>query len=119
MGAGRWLAWGVGLERKPKLRRMAHQLKQDNRLVAACLMITWSWADAVADHQGFVSHATLDDVDQEAGIEGFGKAMVEVGWLQDDRGGLLFPAWSTWNLGSAKARALAARRQRKHREGEK
>ena len=81
------------------------------------LVCAWYVADAHADRDGIVqmSGAALDQI---TGVPGLAVAMASVGWLvilADEK--LQFPSYQEHNGPTAKARALASRRQRTSRSG--
>jgi hypothetical protein len=80
----------------------------------ACVAF-WQWADGqTAD--GHLEHATARMLDARVGIDGFARELAAVGWLiVDDDGGLAIPHHHEHNGQCAKARALAGKRQTKHR----
>jgi hypothetical protein len=80
-------------------------------------MEAWEWADSntVDGHADSVTNVTLDTV---TGVTGFGQAMLDVGWLLQDNGGIIFPRWERWNAKSAKKRLQEAERKRRQREGQ-
>lgn len=64
---------------------------------------------------GFVQGLCASDLDDMAGIKGFGKAMVRVGWLTEDETGITIKNWDRHNGDSAKKRALNQKRNQKYR----
>ena len=110
-----WIPWTKGLPLKPEIARLA-RLLNISRYEATCrCMAVWEWADenTVDGNARNALPALLDDV---AGLTGFGKALIEVGWLQADDAGLIFPNWGRWNTKTAKKRAQNRERQRRFRE---
>ena len=107
-----WIPWTRGLPLKPEIAHLA-RLLNISRYEATCrCMAVWEWADenTVDGNARNALPALLDDV---AGVTGFGHAMLQVGWLQADSDGLIFPNWDRWNTNSAKKRAQ--NRERQHR----
>jgi hypothetical protein len=74
------------------------------------------WA-AVNEHtaDGVMANAYPEDLDDIAGIEGFGSAMRSAGWLEADEAAqtLTFPNFGQWNTPAKDT--TAAERMRKHR----
>lgn len=59
------------------------------RIVVGALLPTWSAVNDSAADDGIIRHATVQDIDETAGVPGFGKALVAVDWMQklpDDTG---------------------------------
>jgi hypothetical protein len=93
-----------------------HLSRQSMRLlVVGGLHAVWA---AVNEHtsDGVMSNSYPEDVDDIAGIEGFGKAMQAAGWLESDDAAatLTFPNFGQWNTPAKDT--TAAERMRKHRE---
>ena len=74
----------------------------------------WTYFDEHTD-TGFVKGFTTDDLDNMAGLKGFGKAMVKVGWIEEDTRGISIVNWDKHNSNSAKRRALTLKRVQKCR----
>jgi hypothetical protein len=115
--AGDWIAWTKGLTLKREVVAIANRLGLDRRVVACLCMEAWEWADSntTDGHAESVTNVTLDAV---TGVAGFGKAMLEVGWLLEDDRGIIFPRWERWNAESAKKRLQNSERKRRQRERE-
>jgi hypothetical protein len=124
--AGDWIKMRSALTTCPKVAAMARGLgtseglaglpRQALRLmVIGALHSVWS---AVNEHtaDGVMANAYPEDLDDIAGIHGFGMAMSTVGWLEVDSvaGTLTFPNFDQWNT-PGKDRTNAER-QRRHRE---
>ena len=61
----------------------------------------------------FLAHSTPEDLDEMAGVPGFGEAMVSVGWaaVSEDGNGVTLPSFKTYNVP-----LTAAERQQRRRE---
>jgi hypothetical protein len=84
-------------------------------LVVGGLHAVWA---AVNEHtsDGVMANSYPEDLDDIAGIEGFGQAMSAAGWLEVDEAAasLTFPNFGQWNTPAKDT--TAAERMRKHRE---
>jgi hypothetical protein len=124
--AGDWIKMRSAMTTCPKVAAIARALgtsdglsglqRQAMRLlVVGALHTVWS---AVNEHtaDGVMSNADPEDIDDIAGIRGFGAAMATVGWLRfdPDASTLTFPNFDQWNT-PGKDRTNAER-QRRHRE---
>ena len=124
--AGDWIKMRSALTTCPKVAAMARGLGTSEGLaglprqalrmmVIGALHSVWS---AVNEHtaDGVMANAYPEDLDDIAGIHGFGMAMATVGWLEVDSvaGTLTFPNFDQWNT-PGKDRTNAER-QRRHRE---
>ena len=112
-----WIAWVKGLTQREEVLRIAGRLDIDPKLVAACCMLIWEWADSETNDGAtkvtlsrFICHA-----DNVTGVTGFGAAFAEVGWAVENGTGTSFPNFTRWNGETAKNRLQNAARQTKWR----
>ena len=123
--AGDWIKMRAALTTCPKVAAMARaigladEFRELTRhsmrlLVVGGLHAVWA---AVNEHttDGVMANAHPEDLDDIAGIEGFGEAMRTAGWLQVDEAActLTFPNFGQWNTPAKDS--TAAERMRKHR----
>lgn len=107
---GEWLPIRLELDEDPAVVAMAAKLKLPEEHVVGCCVKLWSWANRqLAD--GRASGVTLAWIDQKVRVPGFASAMLEVGWLQMEATGFVFPGWETWNGKGAKRRLMESRRK--------
>jgi hypothetical protein len=124
--AGDWIKMRAALTTCPKVAAMARAIgmaeefrslsRQSMRLlVVGGLHAVWA---AVNEHtsDGVMVNSYPEDLDDIAGIEGFGQAMQAAGWLEVDEAdaSLTFPNFGQWNTPAKDT--TAAERMRKHRE---
>ncbi len=124
--AGDWIKMRSALPTCPKTAAMARAIGAEDEfrglsrqamrlLVVGGLHAVWA---AVNEHtaDGVMQTARLEDVDDIAGIGGFGAAMQAAGWLEVDEVAqtLTFPNFGQWNTPGKDS--TAAERMRKHRE---
>lgn len=127
--AGDWIKMRSSLPTCPKVAAMARAIgmaeefrslsRQSMRLlVVGGLHAVWA---AVNEHtsDGVMANSHPEDLDDIAGIEGFGQAMQAAGWLEADSSAatLTFPNFGQWNTPAKDT--TAAERMRKHREKER
>jgi hypothetical protein len=127
--AGDWIKMRAALTTCPKVAAMARSIgmaddfrglsRQAMRLlVVGGLHAVWA---AVNEHtsDGVMANAYPEDLDDIAGVPGFGKAMQTAGWLEVDEAAatLTFPNFGQWNTPAKDT--TAAERMRKHREKER
>lgn len=127
--AGDWIKMRAALTTCPKVGAMARAIgtaqefaglsRQSMRLlVVGGLHAVWA---AVNEHtsDGVMANSFPEDLDDIAGIEGFGQAMRAAGWLEVDEVAqtLTFPNFGQWNTPAKDT--TAAERMRKHREKER
>jgi hypothetical protein len=127
--AGDWIKMRAALTTCPKVAAMARAIgmaeefrglsrKSMRLLMVGGLHAVWA---AVNEHtsDGVMANSYPEDLDDIAGIEGFGKAMQAAGWLEVDEAAatLTFPNFGQWNTPAKDT--TAAERMRKHREKER
>ena len=123
--AGDWIKMRAALTTCPKVASMARVIGMADEfrglsrhsmrlLVVGGLHAVWS---AVNEHttDGVMANAFPEDLDDIAGISGFGDAMRDAGWLVADETDktLTFPNFGQWNTPAKDT--TAAERMRKHR----
>jgi hypothetical protein len=124
--AGDWIKMRAALATCPKVAAMARAIgmadefrslsRQSMRLlVVGGLHAVWA---AVNEHtsDGVMPNSYPEDLDDIAGIEGFGRSMQSAGWLEVNEAAatLTFPNFGQWNTPAKDS--TAAERMRKHRE---
>jgi hypothetical protein len=123
--AGDWIKMRAALTTCPKVAAMARAIGLADEfsglsrhsmrlLVVGGLHAVWA---AVNEHtaDGVMANAYPEDLDDIAGIQGFGSAMRSAGWLEADEAAqtLTFPNFGQWNTPAKDT--TAAERMRKHR----
>ena len=123
--AGDWIKMRAALTTCPKVAAMARAIGLADEfsglsrhsmrlLVVGGLHAVWA---AVNEHtsDGVMANAYPEDLDDIAGIKGFGSAMRSAGWLEVDEAAqtLTFPNFGQWNTPAKDT--TAAERMRKHR----
>ena len=123
--AGDWIKMRAALTTCPKVAFMARAIGMAEEfsglsrhsmrlLVVGGLHAVWA---AVNEHtaDGVMANTYPEDLDDIAGIEGFGSAMRSAGWLEVDEAAqtLTFPNFGQWNTPAKDI--TAAERMRKHR----
>lgn len=125
--AGDWIKMRAALTSCPKVMAMVRTVGCENEefkglsrdtlrlIVVGGLHAVWS---AVNEHStdGVLQGLYIEDIDDMAGVTGFGEAMESVGWLVADQKArtLSFPNFTQWNIPGKDT--TAAERMRKHRE---
>ena len=123
--AGDWIKMRAALTTCPKVASMARAIGMADEfsglsrhsmrlLVVGGLHAVWA---AVNEHtaDGVMTNTYPEDLDDIAGIDGFGSAMRSAGWLEVDEAAqtLTFPNFGQWNTPAKDI--TAAERMRKHR----
>jgi hypothetical protein len=112
--AGDWLKMRHDLADDPAVIRLASLCGMDEDAVIGKLFRLWSWADRHSK-DGQVDGVDLDWVDRLARCDGYGAALVRVGWLVETGEGLSFPRFDRHCSDTAKTRALGKNRVETHR----
>jgi hypothetical protein len=114
--AGDWIKMRHDLADDPAVIRLGRLSALERDAVIGKLFRLWSWADRHSE-TGEVEGLDLKWLDSMLGSDGFGAALVRVGWLVETEHGLCFPRFDRHCSDTAKARALANNRVRAHRNG--
>lgn len=111
---------------KPQVIRIAHLCEIDPDAVVGKLLRVWAWFQRHADTPPEVSDAVepghipgvgVDAVDLLVRTPGFGDAMVQVGWLNEDDHGLRMPDFAKYTSLQARQRAKERDKKRRQRAG--
>lgn len=113
--AGDWIKMRVDLATSPKVVRMSSALRADRLRIVGGLHAAWCLFD-VHSVDGRLDGYTLDALDELIGFQGFGAAMVSVGWLEECDDHLCVPRFDEHNGQSAKRRAMDTERKREVRK---
>jgi uncharacterized phage protein (TIGR02220 family) len=127
--AADWIKMRSDLGTHPKVVRIVSALKADkNRTgngqvsdklrVIGALHAVWSIFD-VHSEDGRLDGYSSDVIDELIGFPGFAKAMMSVGWLEQDGETLVMPRFEEHNGKSAKRRAEDTVRKRSARDADK
>jgi len=112
--AGDWLKMRHDLADDPAVIRLATLCGLEEDAVIGKLFRLWSWADRHSK-DGQVEGVDLAWVDRLARRDGYGAALVRVGWLVETGEGLSFPRFDRHCSDTAKARALGKNRAETYR----
>ena len=104
-----WIKYSTTLHDKPRVQRSADELNISRFDAAGRLCAVWVWADTMTK-DGVIAFGSLAQVDRAAEVEGFGKAMMAVGWLELKGDDLIIPDWELHHSASAKRRGDGAKR---------
>lgn len=113
--AGDWIKMRADLHTHPKVVRMASALKADRLRIVGGLHSAWCLFD-VHSVDGFLDGYSADTLDDLIGFPGFSRAMMAVGWLEENGESLVMPHFEAHNGQSAKRRAQDADRKRNVRK---
>lgn len=113
--AGDWIKMRADLHTHPKVVRMSSALKADRLRIVGGLHSAWCLFD-VHSVDGFLDGYSADTLDDLIGFPGFSRAMMAVGWLEENGESLVMPRFEAHNGQSAKRRAQDADRKRNVRK---
>lgn len=113
--AGDWIKMRADLHTHPKVVRMASALKADRLRIVGGLHSAWCLFD-VHSVDGLLDGYSADTLDDLIGFPGFSRAMMAVGWLEENGESLVMPRFEAHNGQSAKRRAQDADRKRNVRK---
>lgn len=111
--AGDWIKMRGNLWNDPRVAKICDLTDQGEAAVVGALYWLWSMAN---DHtvDGHLPGLTVRQVDRKTGVPGFADAMLAVGWLLQDEGGLSIPRFEDHNGSTTKKRCLTAVRVANH-----
>jgi|GEM_PF-710869 len=113
--AGDWIKMRADLHTHPKVVRMSSALKADRLRIVGGLHSAWCLFD-VHSVDGYLDGYSPETLDDLIGFPGFARAMIAVGWLEDEGDNLVMPRFDAHNGQSAKRRAQDADRKRNVRK---
>lgn len=113
--AGDWIKMRADLHTHPKVVRIASALKADRLRIVGGLHSAWCLFD-VHSVDGYLDGYSPETLDDLIGFPGFARAMMAVGWLEEDGESLVMPRFEAHNGQSAKRRAQDADRKRNVRK---
>lgn len=114
--AGDWIKMRGNLWDDPRVARICDMTGSTEGPVIGALYWLWATADQHTE-DGCMPGLTLRQIDRKTGLQGFGAALVEVGWLVDDPQGVVIQHFEEHNGASAKKRCQTARRVANHKAG--
>lgn len=112
--AGDWIKMRGNLWDDPRVARICDMTDSGEAAVVGALYWLWSTADQHTE-DGCMPGLTLRQIDRKTGLQGFGSALVAIGWLVDDPQGVVIQGFEEHNGASAKKRCQTAQRVAKAR----
>lgn len=108
--AGDWIKMRGNLWDDPRVTKLCDITGQTEAAIVGGLYWLWATADQHTE-DGCMPGLTLRQIDRKTGIDGFGAALVEIGWLRDDPRGVMIHHFTEHNGASAKRRCMDAQRK--------
>ena len=112
--AGEWIPLDCNLGTKPEVLELVDETGLPVEVVCWRLVQLWSWA-ALNSSDGTIRATPRRVASVAGGDEAFWLAVESVGWVSFDNGNIVIEGWDRRFSGSAKARAMHARRQDSYR----
>lgn len=108
--AGDWIKMRSNLWDDPRVGRLVDMTDTSEATVVGGLYWLWSTADQHTE-DGIMPGLSLRQIDRKTGIQGFGQALCDIGWLADHPEGVRIQKFEEHNGQSAKRRASDAQRK--------
>lgn len=116
--AGDWIKMRGNLWDDPRVARLCDITNQGEAAIIGGLYWLWATADQHSE-DGVMPGLTLRAISRKTGINGFGEALVEIGWLADHPEGVRIVRFDEHNGASAKRRCSESRRKMSARDADK
>jgi hypothetical protein len=114
--AGDWIKMRGNLWDDPRVASICDATDQTEATVIGGLYWLWATADQHTE-SGVMLGLSLRQIDRKTGIQGFGQALCDVGWLADHPEGVRITRFEEHNGTSAKKRCQTAKRVAEFRSG--
>ena len=108
--AGDWIKMRGNLWDDPRVSRLCDLTDQPEAMVVGALYWLWSSADSHTE-DGLMPGLSLKGIDRKSGVPGFGKALLDIGWIAEVTGGIAIVRFDEHNGKSAKRRSMEAKRK--------
>jgi hypothetical protein len=108
--AGDWIKMRSNLWDDPRVSRLVDLTESSEAAVVGALYWLWAAADQHTE-TGTMPGLSLRQIDRKTGIQGFGDALCDVGWLADHPEGVRIVNFEEHNGESAKRRCADAKRK--------
>jgi hypothetical protein len=108
--AGDWIKMRSNLWDDPRVSCLCDLTDQSEATIVGGLYWLWAAADQHSE-DGAMPGLTLRQIDRKTGIQGFGSALCEIGWIRQDEQGIVIARFEEHNGASAKRRCMDAQRK--------
>lgn len=116
--AGDWIKMRSNLWDDPRVARIVDATDTSEAAVVGALYWLWATADQHTE-DGVLAGMSLRALDRKTGVQGFGAALVSVGWLEDGAEGVRVVRFEEHNGRSAKRRCSESVRKMSARDADK
>lgn len=111
--AGDWIKMRGNLWDDPRVGAIVDATDASEAAVVGSLYWLWATADQHTE-DGLLPGLTLRQIDRKTGVPGFAAALVAIGWVIEEQGGIRIVKFEEHNGASAKKRCQTAKRVAKH-----
>ena len=108
--AGDWIKMRGNLWDDPRVSKLCDLTDQSEAAIVGALYWLWAAADQHTE-DGLMLGLTLRQIDRKTGVQGFGAALCQIGWLEDNPDGVRIVNFEDHNGTSAKRRCTDAQRK--------
>lgn len=115
MAANDWIKVRTVLPTDGRLRIVSRKCHASTVTVFGALVTLWCLADSHADENGTLTGYTCDDIDDHVQVPGFCSSLPS-DWIDASGEFVKLPNYQEHNGTTGKSRALANKRQKKHRD---
>ena len=115
--AGDWIKMRGNLWDDPRVARLCDMTDQSEAAIVGALYWLWATADQHTE-DGVMPGLSLRQIDRKTGVDGFGKALCDIGWLADHPEGVRIVGFEEHNGSSAKRRCSESRRKMSARDAD-
>lgn len=115
--AGDWIKMRSNLWDDPRVARLCDMTDQSEAAIVGALYWLWATADQHTE-DGVMPGLSLRQIDRKTGVDGFGKALCDIGWLADHPEGVRIVGFEEHNGSSAKRRCSESRRKMSARDAD-
>lgn len=113
--AGDWIKMRSNLWDDPRVSSLCDQTGATESAIIGGLYWLWATADQHTE-DGMLPGLTLRSIDRKTAIQGFGQALVSIGWISEEEGAILIHRFDEHNGTSAKRRCTEAQRKANSRK---
>lgn len=116
--AGDWIKMRSNLWDDPRIARLCDMTESSESAVIGALYWLWASADQHSE-DGIMNGLTLRSIDRKVSIQGFGSALLAIGWIADHPEGVRIVRFEEHNGKSAKRRCSESIRKMSARDADK
>ena len=108
--AGDWIKMRGNLWDDPRVACLCDATDQSEAAIVGALYWLWATADQHTE-DGLMPGLSFRQIDRKTGIQGLAEALADIGWIEQEQGGIRITRFDEHNGSSAKRRAQEAKRK--------